>query len=285
MTNAEMKEMYALGMTALQHADFPSAIEFFGAVVSEDPANGDAWLHLGVCYLETQQPDLALEALTRSVHTTPENADAHHVLGTAYGTVGQLERAASCFRQALELNPQHTKADEFLVRTESLLESREHFRNALKLLSSPSPTVEELNQALRDLVQSMAIFPESPARENLLDCARKLFALKRECEVKVKYEPGMEPWMAACERGYQCVRFGNWLGVQHAYGSALEFRAFYAFVHHALGFSAAELGNLDDAVRAWLRVLELEPGYDFSCFGHAQFADWPNGSVNQRAKP
>jgi lipoprotein NlpI len=41
-----------------------------------------------------------------------------------------------------------------------------------------------------------------------------------------------------------------------------------AFVHHGLGFSFAELGQLDDALRAWLRVLELDPGYDFSRFGH-----------------
>jgi hypothetical protein len=29
---------------------------------------------------------------------------------------------------------------------------------------------------------------------------------------------------------------------------------------------------LDDAFRAWLRVLELDPGYDFSRFGHVQAA-------------
>jgi len=39
-------------------------------------------------------------------------------------------------------------------------------------------------------------------------------------------------------------------------------------VHHALGFSFAELGKLDAALRAWWRVLELDPGYDFSRFGH-----------------
>ena len=43
-----------------------------------------------------------------------------------------------------------------------------------------------------------------------------------------------------------------------------------AFVHHALGFSFVELGELDDAVRAWLRVLELNAQYDFTHFGRLQ---------------
>ena len=37
-----------------------------------------------------------------------------------------------------------------------------------------------------------------------------------------------------------------------------------AFVHQALGFSFSELGELDNAVRAWLRALELESNCDFT---------------------
>ena len=41
-------------------------------------------------------------------------------------------------------------------------------------------------------------------------------------------------------------------------------------MHHALGFSFAESGELDEAVKAWLRVLELDADYDFTRFGHLQ---------------
>jgi hypothetical protein len=37
-----------------------------------------------------------------------------------------------------------------------------------------------------------------------------------------------------------------------------------AFVHHALGFSFLLLGEPEEAVRAWLRTLELKPHYDAS---------------------
>ncbi len=268
MAKEAEKEKFQRAMEALGQADFPAAIELLGEVVVNDSANGEAWLQLGVCYLETRQPSLALEALTRSVQAAPEHATAHYVLGNAYGSTGNLERAAACYRRALEIDPEHAKAEEFLVKAESLVESREHYRAGLKLLYSAAPSVADLNQALRELVQSVAIFPESPARDNLLECARKLLALKTEGAVAVEPAPELELWAAACERGFQCIRFDNWVGARAAYEEALAYRFQDAFVHHALGFCFAELGELDDAVRAWLRTLELDPDYDFSRFGH-----------------
>jgi hypothetical protein len=41
-------------------------------------------------------------------------------------------------------------------------------------------------------------------------------------------------------------------------------------VHHALGFAFLELSETGDAVRAWLRTVEIEPNYDFRCFGRVK---------------
>jgi tetratricopeptide (TPR) repeat protein len=43
-----------------------------------------------------------------------------------------------------------------------------------------------------------------------------------------------------------------------------------AFVHHGLRFSFLELGEADNALRAWLRALELDSNYDFTHFGCIQ---------------
>jgi tetratricopeptide (TPR) repeat protein len=270
VVNQEQKEKFARGLDALNRADFPAAIEILSDLLGEDSENAEAWCWLGLCYLETAQPDFALEALMRAVKAAPGHATAHYLLGNAYGTMGQLEKAAACYRRALEAEPRHSKAEEFLIKTESLLESREHYRAGLKLLYSAEPGPRPLNQALRELVQSAAIFDGSPAGDNLLECARKLLAFESELAVAVKVTPELEKWAAACERGFQCVRFKNWVGVRAAYDEALTYRAQDAFVHHALGFSFVELGEVRDAVRAWLRVLELDPAYDFAQFGHVQ---------------
>lgn len=267
MLSRELKGKFERALDALNRADFPVAIEMLGEVLVEDSENAEAWQHLGVCYLETAQLDLAIEALTRALRYDPGHATTHYVLGNAYGSTGQLERATACYRRALEIEPSHAKAEEFLIKAESLLESREHYRAGLKLLYSAEPSGEDLNQALRELVQSIAIFPSSPARENLLECARKLLALKTEWTLPAEIPPELERWASACERGYQCVQFGNWVGVRAAYDEALSYRVQDAFVHHALGFSFVELGETDDAVRAWLRVLELDSKYEFTRFG------------------
>jgi tetratricopeptide (TPR) repeat protein len=255
------------GLDALGRADFPAAIEILAQVAAKDPSNADAWRALGICYLEIREPKTALQALERSLQAEPDDADTHYVLGSASGTLGDLERAAACYRRALEINPDHAKAEEFLIRAEALLESRNHFRRGLKLLYAAEPSREDLNQALRDFIQSAAIFEASPARESLADCAQKLLALRREAPADVEINPENAAWSRACERGFQCVLRSNWVGARVAYEEALAYRAFDAFVHHALGFSMVSLGEPGDAVRAWLRVVELEPSYDFSCFG------------------
>lgn len=92
----------------------------------------------------------------------------------------------------------------------------------------------------------------------------------QEWPILTKVTPEFEPWAAACERGLQCIRFRNWLGAQAAYEEALTYRHADAFVHHALGFSFLELAEVDNALRAWLRALELDSNHDFTHFGRIQ---------------
>lgn len=266
MPMEDLEQRLQQGLDALNRADFLGAIEDLGEVVAEDSANAAAWRALGMCYLEIRQPATALEALERSLQADPEQPDTHYVMGSACGTLGQLERAAVCYRRALELNQDHAKAEEFLIRTEALLESREHYRRGLKLLYTAEPNRDELNQALRELVQSAAIFEASPARESLVDCAQKLLALRREEPAEASANSPSDNWARACERGYQSVLFGNWVGARAAYQDALVYRVRDAFVHHALGFSFLFLGEPEEAVRVWLRTLELDPDYDFTRF-------------------
>ena len=258
------------GLEALNRADFPAAIDSLSQVVSADSRNAPAWRALGVCYLEIRQPDVALTALERALQANPEEADTHYILGNACGTLGQLERAAACYRRALELDPQHAKAEEFLIRTEALLTSREHYRRGLRLLYEPEPNASNLNQAVRDLVQSAAIFEDSPANDSLADCARKLLELRQEFAVTAPARPGLDGWKRACERGYQCMLARNWRGACAGYEDALDYRAGDPFVYHALGFSLAMLERPADAVRVWLRTLELDSDYDFAKFGRVQ---------------
>ncbi|MGH9406729.1 MAG: tetratricopeptide repeat protein [Terriglobia bacterium] len=252
---------------AIARAEFAEALEILSGVVVADSANGVAWRQLGVCYLELRRPDLAIDSLTRALTNGARDANTHLLLGHAYGSAGHLEPAAACYRRALEADPSHAKAEEFLIKTESLLESREHYRNALKWLYQPEPSARDLNLAVRSFVQSIAIFDGSPARDNLRECAGKLLNLKHERPIRPASAAELGPWIRACERGYICLGYKNWVGARAAYDEALCYRTGDAFVHHALGFCFVEESEVENAVRAWLRVVELDPDYDFTCFG------------------
>ena len=264
MTDSDSEDRLARAIEALGQADFPAAISLLEELVVDDSANARAWSELGVCYLETQRPSDAVEALSRAVHASPEDAQAHYLLGNACGSMGELDRAAACYRRALELEPRHAKAEEFLIKVESLIESRQHYRTGLSLLYSANPSTDDLNRSLRELALSVALFENSPARENLQECAHRLLELQQEWPLAMKITPELQPWAAACERGYQCVHFKNWVGAQEAYEDALTYRVGDAFVHQALGFSFLELGEIDNAVRAWLRAGEMDPHCDFT---------------------
>ena len=270
MTNLESQDRLARALEALGQADFPAAISLLEELVVEDSANARAWSQLGVCYLETQRPSDAVEALSRAVQAAPTDAQGHYLLGNACGSLGQLDRAAACYRRALELDADHGRAEEFLMKVESLIESREHYRTGLSLLYAQDPSPEDLNRCLRELILSVAIFENSPARDNVPDCARRLRDLQREWPLPREITPELQPWAAACERGFHCLRFKNWAGAQAAYEEALAFRAGDAFVHQALGFSFIELGEIDNAVRAWLRALELDAQCDFTHLARVQ---------------
>ena len=136
---SESEDRLARAHQALDQADFTSAITLLEEAVVEDAANARAWSDLGVCYLETQRPADAVEALSRALRAAPEDAQTHYLLGNASGSLGQLDRAAACYRQALQLDAHHAKAEEFLMRVESLIESREHYRAGLSLLYSHDP--------------------------------------------------------------------------------------------------------------------------------------------------
>ena len=264
MTKFESEDRLTRALEALAQADFPAAISLLEEIVVEDSANAHAWSQLGVCYLETQRPSDAVEALSRAVQAAPMDAHAHYLLGNACGSLGQLDRASACYRQTLDLDPHHAKAEEFLMKVESLIDSREHYRTGLRLLYSQNPSPEDLNRALRELTLSVAIFENSPARDNLQDVAHRLLDLQQEWPLPLETTPELQPWAAACERGFQCIRFKNWVGALAAYEEALTYRVGDAFVHQALGFSFIELGEIDNAVRAWLRALELDAHCDFT---------------------
>jgi tetratricopeptide (TPR) repeat protein len=256
--------LYEAGLEALERADFDEAIALFEQAVVTEPESSKAWFQLGVCYLETGHGDEALEALARALHCDPEFADAHYLLGTALGSSGQLDRAAECYRRALAIDPHHAKAEEFLLKTMALIESRGHYRLGMQHVHAPDRAPNWVTLALREFVQSVAIFPQSPARHDLARCVQAILQALAQDPAWERVEDADPIWAAPCRQGHQYLKRGDWDGAVDAYREALRYRDTDAFVYHALGIALFQSRDVDGAVKSWLHVMDLDPDYDFT---------------------
>lgn len=264
MNEQQEREVFDAALEALGQADFQQAAELFSEIVGANPENSEAWAYLGLCYLETGQTESAIEALEQALAVEEENADIHYLLGNAVSGHGEFDRAAACYRRALGLDPHHQKAEEALIRVESILESRRHYRIALRILTRREPPDRYLDLALREMLESIAIYSDSPAGDDLSYCVREILAQGREVSLEVPVTGKLARWARLCGEGHQALRAGEFSRATRCFEEAVGHRDTDAFVFHALALSLYSLGRTDEALRAWMRVTELDPDFDLS---------------------
>src|SRR5262249_43906683 len=154
--------------------------------------NSQAWFYLGLSYLEIGYIQQAIEAFNKTLELDAQHADAHYLMGTAMNACGALDHAAECFQKALAIQPQHEKAERALLQAMAIIESRNHYRHAMKIIHGAQRKNGWVSQAMRELVQSVAIFPDSPARAEVKVCvAEMLRAAKRR--VRPRRRTGSTP--------------------------------------------------------------------------------------------
>lgn len=267
MSELTSEELFEQGLAALEGAEFDEAIEMFGKVAVEDSANAQAWFYLGVCYYETRQPELAIEALNRTIAADSEFADAHYLLGTVVGAMGNLDRAAESYRRALAIDPHHHKAEEFLIKSEALLASREHYRNAVRLIYASERAPDWINVTARELMQSVAIFKESPAKKELARLAETIVESGDQVALEGLLLTEGPFWASAVRRAESAFERKSWPEASANYQEALDLSPDHAFIHHALGLIYFALGDVESGASAWQRAFDIDPEYDFSARG------------------
>lgn len=270
MSSTESAGLLAQALEAFGRAEFDDARALLERLLSEEPGNAQAWGYLGLCHLETGRPQLGLEALQRATDADPNNADYLYWLGNAAGSLGELDRALDCYQRALALDPQHVKANEFAVRTRGLLESREHYRSALQLLRDKQPPDRYLTLALRELLHSIGLFADSPARAELGYCAREILRVAREVALALPPDEGLEEWAGHHEKGLMALRLTNPPQALAAYEHALGYKDDDPYAWHGLALAHALQGDLEAAAHAWQRAVQLDPEFDFTALARIQ---------------
>jgi predicted O-linked N-acetylglucosamine transferase (SPINDLY family) len=89
---------------------YPQAIERYTQALQLDQYNYRLWHNLALTYYDTQELDLALVAIHRSLQLNPLTAVSYCTLGSILEQRGEDEEAILAYKQAIELQPDYPKS-------------------------------------------------------------------------------------------------------------------------------------------------------------------------------
>ncbi len=143
-------------------------------------------------------------------------------------------------------------------------------RTGLELLRNRQPPGRYLTLGLRELLHSIALFPQSPARAELGHCAREILKVAKDVAVLLPAGEGLEQWARHHEQGNAGLRFSNSPQALAAYEQALGYKDDDPYAWHGLALAQALAGDAEHAARSWQRCLDLDPEFDFTVLARIQ---------------
>ncbi len=100
------------GVIFLNLGRIEEAEDRFKHMAERDDLSYDAWANLGLIYLKTGRPDLALEVLNKAVSLSPQFPEAYFSLARYFRQKGDLEKAREYYLKSRALNPKPSLASE-----------------------------------------------------------------------------------------------------------------------------------------------------------------------------
>ena len=86
------------------------AINAFSAVVKNDTKDGNCYFNLGLCYLNKDEINLAIDNFQKATELNPQDIFAFFHLGNLYQNAGLTKFAIENFKKVLEISPDYSWA-------------------------------------------------------------------------------------------------------------------------------------------------------------------------------
>ncbi|KAM8826914.1 peroxisomal biogenesis factor 5 isoform 5-T5 [Synchiropus picturatus] len=246
------------GVKRMEAGDIPGAVRFFESAVQKEPENQLAWQYLGTCQAENEQEFAAISALRRCLELKSDNLTALMALAVSFTNESLHRQACETLRDWIKHNPKYR----------SVLQQDELQRDAAEAGEKERERFGSLlPESLFTDVQSMflrAANADPSQVDPQLQCGLGvLFNLSGE------YDKAVDCFSAALSVTPQDYLLWNKLGATLANGSrseeavaayrrALELQPGFVRSRYNLGISCVNLGAHREAVEHFIEALSLQ---------------------------
>ncbi len=158
-------EKIAEGQAQPQNVETEQAIINMEAEVTANPGNFENWIRLGHLYYDSDQPEKAISAYTKSLELHSGDANLLTDLGVMYRRTKQPEKAIEYFDKAIEKDPGHlpSRFNKGIVLMYDLKNPQGALKSWEELLKIDPQAKTANGQSIREFVEQ--IKAELPANQ------------------------------------------------------------------------------------------------------------------------
>ncbi|EPY81933.1 hypothetical protein CB1_000693004 [Camelus ferus] len=229
------------GLKRLKEGDLPVTILFMEAAILQDPGDAEAWQFLGITQAENENEQAAIVALQRCLELQPNNLKALMALAVSYTNTGHQQDACEALKNWIKQNPKY----KYLVKSKK---------------GSPG------------LTRRMS---KSPVDSSVLEGVKELY-LEAAHQNGDMIDPDLQTGL-----GVLFHLSGEFNRAIDAFNAALTVRPEDYSLWNRLGATLANGDRSEEAVEAYTRALEIQPGFirsrynlGISCINLGAYSVW-----------